>query len=541
MRAFRYSRWDGSQSEFSLDAKEALDALSELMMEGMSAEEALEWMRQYGFQLGGLDMAVMGLDELMQELRDQIEELYDKFNMDEAQQEHEQKLEDILDREERALRREHGIESARVNDFLERRHAEQQRLSDRIERFRDHEFEDEQAGSDFQELLDELDRMRELEDFLKQRGERFRGDEAADYEGAHEIRERIQQLEQMGRDLAEGNFQQISMEELREMLGENAAQSFILIRDLESTLRDAGYLGGEDPALTPRAIRRIGAQALTSVYTALRKGLAGGHETPGHGVATPRPDETHKWEFGDALDLDIPRTLLNAVQRGDGPSPHSGGLRVPLKVEDFEVREFDYSTQATTVLLLDMSWSMSWAGRFPAAKRVALAMDQLIRSRFPRDHFHVVGFSTRAREIPVRELPEVSWDIGDPFTNLQEGLMVAERLIRRHPSPTPQILVITDGQPTAYFEDKQLRVEWPMGFGGISPHAVAATLKTVRRVTKSGITINSFMLDDAPELVGFVERMTQINKGRAFYTSPTQLGSFLMVDYIARRKLKRGA
>jgi uncharacterized protein with von Willebrand factor type A (vWA) domain len=541
LRAFRYSRWDGSQSEFSLDAKEALDALSDLMMEGMSAEEALEWMRQYGFQLGGLDMAVMGLEELMQKLRDQIEELYDRYRMDEAQQEHQQKLEDILDREEQALRREHGIESARVNDFLERRHDEQQRLSDRIERFRDHAFEDEQAGSDFQELLDELDRMRELEDFLDQRAERFRGDEAADYDGAQEIRERIEQLEKMGRDLAEGNFQQISMEELREMLGENAAQSFVLIRDLESTLRDAGYLGGEDPALTPRAIRRIGAQALTSVYTALRKGLAGGHETPGHGVATPKPDETHKWEFGDPLDLDIPRTLLNAVQRRDASSPHAGGLRVPLQVEDFEVREFDYSTQATTVLLLDMSWSMSWAGRFPAAKRVALAMDQLIRSRFPRDHFHVVGFSTRAREIPVRELPEVSWDIGDPFTNLQEGLMVAERLIRRNPSPTPQILVITDGQPTAYFEDKQLRVEWPMGFGGISPHAVAETLKTVRRVTRSGITINSFMLDDAPELVGFVERMTQINKGRAFYTSPTQLGSFLMVDYISRRKLKRGA
>jgi uncharacterized protein with von Willebrand factor type A (vWA) domain len=187
-----------------------------------------------------------------------------------------------------------------------------------------------------------------------------------------------------------------------------------------------------------------------------------------------------------------------------------------------------------------MSWSMSWAGRFPAAKRVALAMDQLIRTRFPRDHFAVVGFSTRARELAIRELPEVSWDIGDPFTNLQEGLMQAERLIRKHPSPSPQVLVITDGQPTAYFDAGQLRVEWPMGFGGISPHAVAETLKQVRRITKLGVTINCFMLDDAPELVGFVERMIQINKGRAFYTSPTQLGSFLMVDYISRRRLRKG-
>ena len=99
MRVFRYSRWDGSQSEFSLDAKDALDALSDLMMEGLSAEEALEWMRQYGFQLGGLDMAVMGLDELMQELRDQVEELYEKYRMDQAQEDLRQRLEDILDRE----------------------------------------------------------------------------------------------------------------------------------------------------------------------------------------------------------------------------------------------------------------------------------------------------------------------------------------------------------------------------------------------------------------------------------------------------------
>ena len=247
MRAIRYSRWDGSQSEFSLDANEALDALSDLMMEGLSAEEALEWMRQYGFQLGGLDMAVMGLDELMQELRDQIEELYEKYRMDQAEDEIRQRLADILDREERALRQEHGIESARVNDFLARRHAEDARLSDQIERFRDHEFEDEQAGADFQELLEEQDRMRELEQFLAERAGRFRGDEAADYEGAQDIRQRIEELEQMGRDLAEGNFQQISMEQLREMLGENAARSFVLIRDQESTLRDAGYLGGKDP------------------------------------------------------------------------------------------------------------------------------------------------------------------------------------------------------------------------------------------------------------------------------------------------------
>ena len=180
------------------------------------------------------------------------------------------------------------------------------------------------------------------------------------------------------------------------------------------------------------------------------------------------------------------------------------------------MRECDYSTQTTTVLLLDMSWSMSWAGRFPAAKRVALAMDHLIRTRYPRDAL-LRGrlLDARARAADRASCPLASWDMGDPFTNLQEGLMLAERLIARHPSPSPQVLVITDGQPTAYFRGRELHVEWPMGFGGVSPHAVAETLKQVRRVTRRGVTINTFMLDDAPELVGFVERMTEINRGRA--------------------------
>jgi uncharacterized protein with von Willebrand factor type A (vWA) domain len=310
-----------------------------------------------------------------------------------------------------------------------------------------------------------------------------------------------------------------------------------MIRDLESTLEDAGFLRGGDPQLTPRAIRRIGAQALAEVYASLRKGRPGGHDTDARGAALPRPDETRPFEFGDPLDLDVVRTLIEAVKRNAREAPGEPiPFPVPMKVEDFALRERDYTTQTTTVLLLDMSWSMSWAGRFPAAKRVALALDHLVRTRFPRDHFFVVGFSTRARELHPTELPEVSWDMGDPFTNLQEGLMIAERLFSKHPSASPQVLVVTDGQPTAYYTGRELHVEWPSGFGGVSPHAVAETMKQVRRITRQGVTINTFMLDDAPELVGFVERMTEFNRGRAFFTSPWQLGSFLMVDYVSRRR-----
>ena len=385
---------------------------------------------------------------------------------------------------------------------------------------------------------------------MKQNGQRFRGRTPADYETAQRVREQLEQLEQMLQALANGQFEQIDPQQLGELLGENASRSLIMLRDLESSLRDRGYLRSRDgqDELTPQAVRRIGAQALASVYASLRKGKQGNHDMTASGASLPRPDETRPYRFGDALDVDVVRSVMNGMRRvarePEGraalkPAP-GGGLRgLRLVVDDLEVRERDFSTQSTTVLLLDLSWSMSFEGRFPAAKRVALAMHQLIRTQFPRDHFFVVGFSTRARELSVQELPEVAWDPGDPFTNLQEGLMVAERLIVKHPSPSSQILVITDGQPTAYFTGDELHVEWPSGYGGISPRAVAQTLKQVQRVTQRGITINTFMLHDSPELVGFVERMTEINHGRALFTDPQRLGSYVMVDHLAHRR-KRG-
>jgi uncharacterized protein with von Willebrand factor type A (vWA) domain len=537
VKVWRYSRWDGTQEEFTLDPRRALDALSDLLMEGLSVEEALESMRRSGFPLAGMNFRVMGAEELIDELREQARALMQRYRMDRATQDLARRLDDLLDREERAQRAAHGLESRALNDFLERRHREHGSLADAIEAFRDHDFRDEGAGEEFEELLGELDRLRELEDFLRQHGQKFRGRESADYETAQQVREQIEALERMAQALAEGRFEEITPEQLRELLSEQGAQSLILLRNLERDLRDAGLVrrGEQGLELTPRAIRRIGAQALAAVYSQLRKSRPGSHETVHHGVVTRRPDETRPWQYGDALDLHVVRTLLNVVKRrASAGEPTAPPLR--LERDDLEVFEADFSTQTTTVLLLDMSWSMSWAGRFPAAKRVALALDHLIRTRYPRDHFFVVGFSTRARELPIQELPLATWDMGDPFTNLQEGLLVAERLIGQHPSPSPQVLVVTDGQPTAYFQGKELRVEWPMGFGGVSPHAVAETLKTVRRITGRGITINTFMLDDAPELVGFVERMTEINRGRAFFTSPNQLGSFLTVDYLNHRR-----
>jgi uncharacterized protein with von Willebrand factor type A (vWA) domain len=540
VKIVRYSAWDGSQAEWKLDAEEALDALTDLMMQGLNAEEAMQYMRNYGFDLAGQDFRVMGAQELMQELRKQARQLASKYNLNEATKVPRERLEELLGWEEDTVKEEHGFESRKLNDFLDRRHTPSKSLSEAIDRFSDYEFENEDAAEAYQELKQEQDNLRELEKFLERYKSSFRGRTPADYETAQKIREQMQGIEQMMGALQNGKFEQVDPKALGEMLGENAARSMVMLRNLDSTLRDRGFLrnrAGHDE-LTPAAVRRIGAQALASIYTSLRKGRQGNHDTTATGVATPRPDETRPFRHGDSLDIDVVKSVLNGARREarERAGDASSRARFKLSVEDLEVRQMDFMTQSTTVLLLDLSWSMSFENRFPAAKRVALAMHQLIRTRFPRDHFSIVGFSTRARELRVQDLPEVTSDPSDPFTNLQEGLMLAERLIAKHPSPSSQILVITDGQPTAYFVDDELHVEWPSGYGGISPRAVAQTLKQVQRVTQRGITITTFMLHDSPQLVGFVERLTEINRGRAVFTNPSNLGSYVMVDHLANRR-----
>jgi len=283
--------------------------------------------------------------------------------------------------------------------------------------------------------------------------------------------------------------------------------------------------------LSPKGTRKIGQLALREIFQNLLRDRSGGHRSDHRGASEVRPERTKRYAYGDALNVDVARTLKNALARD---------ARTPLRLhpDDFEVTETVHTTTSSTVLLLDMSWSMSWEGRFAAAKKVALAMESLIRARYPRDYFAVVGFYTRATQLELRDLPEASWNMGDPFTNLQDGLRLAGELLRRHPSPNRHMIVITDGQPTAYFSRGRLYCEWPLSFGGISMRAERETLREVERVTRQGVIINTFMLDDSPSLRAFVDRMTRINKGRALFSRPDRLGEYLLVDYIARKRKK---
>ena len=543
MKRIVYSHWDGHQQRWSIEADEALDELSRFLMEGLDLQESLDWMRYQGFDLAGMDFRVMGVEELLRELRQQARDLMSDFNMNETFDERWSQFEDILQREQAAQERENGIESAAWNEFRQRRDSLPRRLSEALERFRDHEWADAQAEAEFLELLDDLEDARSLEDFFARNRDQLQGSEGLDWEQALDLMRQVEAISQMAQDLLDGNFENVPLDQLRDMLGEPGAQSIMILRDLEGALERAGYLrpGEGGPELTPRAIRRLGELALDDIYAALKRGGAGGHETRYRGLGVVTSERSRPYRFGEPSHLDAIGTLRNALARGlPKTDEHTGRLRLALEPGDLEVFDTDQLTETTTVLLLDMSWSMSWSGRWPAAKRVAVAMDHLVRTRYPRDHFFIVGFYTRARELAVSELPELSWNMTDPFTNLQDGLRIAQRLIDRHPSPSSQIIVITDGQPTAYFLGEELRVEWPNGYGGISPRANRETLREVRRVTRKGITINTFMLDNSPELVSFVEAMTRINKGRAFYTTPQQIGEYIMVDYLTRKKRRIG-
>ena len=187
-------------------------------------------------------------------------------------------------------------------------------------------------------------------------------------------------------------------------------------------------------------------------------------------------------------------------------------------------------TQTSTVLLVDMSRSMLLRGCFLAAKKVAVALDTLIRTQYPRDHLAVIGFAYYAREIRPGALAELTWHGYEYGTNLQHGLLLARRILERTPAVNKEIVVITDGEPTAHFEDGQVEFNYPP-----TRRTIQETLREVQRCTKEGITINTFMLERSRALAEFVAHMTRLNRGRAFYATPEHLGEYVLVDFVSRR------
>ncbi|MDE3002442.1 MAG: VWA domain-containing protein [Gemmatimonadota bacterium] len=283
--------------------------------------------------------------------------------------------------------------------------------------------------------------------------------------------------------------------------------------------------------LTQKGMDFLGYRALKGLLGALGKSNAGSHDTPHLATGIEAEAASRPYEFGDTMNLDIPATLKNAIERE--------GLKVPLDLEygDLMVHQSEFRSSCATVLLLDISHSMVLYGedRFAPAKRVALAMSHMIRTQFPGDTLRVVTFGDRAQEIPLSQLGKAQ--VGPFHTNTAEGLEIARRILNAQKKDMRQIIMITDGKPSAMtLPDGRVYTN----SGGLDPMILKRTFDEVAACRKGGIAINTFMLAQDPYLVQFVQKVSEIARGKAYFTSTMTLGQYIMMDFMKNKRRRAG-
>jgi uncharacterized protein with von Willebrand factor type A (vWA) domain len=390
-------------------------------------------------------------------------------------------------------------------------------------------LQDERLEAEMAQLGMNLGQLMPLDQFRK--NYQFRGDDDLTMKQAMELMDELQQLDQLERQLQRvrdpNDLEKIDPEQMERLLGEEARRDLERLRELTKKLEEAGYLErkGDRLELTARAIRKIGDKALRDIFTHLKRDRFGSHELERRGHGGDRTDQAKPYEFGDPFLLELRETLMNAVER------NGAGVPVRLHPDDFEVVRTETQTHAATVLMLDMSRSMIFNGCFLPAKKVALALNALIRGQFPRDSLYIVGFSLYAREFSAAQLPHLApgeWSVG---TNMHAGFLLARQLLARHKGSNRQVIMITDGEPTAHMEGTEPEFAYPP-----TRRTIQETLKEVQRCTRDGITINTFMLEQSHALTAFVEQMTRINRGRAFFATSDRLGEYVLVDFVRAKR-----
>ena len=661
---FTYSRWDGTQRGFEVDADSLLDEMTDELLYHGDVNSALRKMMQDGLRDANGER-IAGMRELMQKLREQRQEIQERGDLGGVYSEIADALNDIVDEERHAI--ENYTEQAANSGDERRAETAKQSAMDRnfrldmlpddlagkVSELQHYDFQSKDAQQRFEQLMEKLReqlmqqhldqvssamqnmsaedmaRMKDMmaalnemlerrkngedpqfEEFMKQFGDFFPENPQSLDELLEAMAQRMAQaqamlnsmtpeqraqLQQLSEQLLEDmdlrwqmdqlsqnlqsmfpqagwqksydfsgqepmGFQQAmqsmqdladldqlenlmknasnpavlaeaDMDRVRDLLGDDAAKSLEKLSQLSKMMQDAGLIDQKEGRLqlTPRAIRKLGANALSDLFGKLNKDMLGQHKLDATGVGHERANDTKPYEFGDPFRLDLHGTLRNALRRG-GP-----GLPVKLLPDDFEIERTEHSTKSSTVLMLDLSMSMPMSDNFLPAKKVAMALHHLISSQFPRDYLGVVGFGETARELAPEQLPEVSWDFAYG-TNMHHAFTLARRMLGRQ-TGTKQIIMITDGEPTAHV--------LPSGevFFNYPPirETVEATLREVVRCTKDEIRINTFMLDADNGLRRFVEQLTKVNKGRAFFTSPDTLGDYVLVDFLEhKREMSRG-
>src|SRR3954452_1538988 len=661
---FTYSRWDGTQKGFELDADAVFDGLTDDLLYHGDVNSALRRMMQEGFRDRNGER-LQGLRELMEKLRRERQDRLDRSDLGGVYSEIAEELDDIIDEERHAI--ENAKNSAEASGDERRAETGRQTAEDRnfrldmlpddlagkVRELQAYDFESAEARQRFEQLLDKLreqlmqqtvdqmsgamqnmtpEDMQRMKDMLaalnamlekQQRGddpgfeqfmenfgdffpenpqsleelmeliaERMAAMQAMMNSMTPEQRAQLQQLseqlledmdlrwqmDQLGQNLRSmfpqmgwnrsydfqgqdpmgfgeamqtmqelGELDQLEnllrnatnpaalaeadMDRVRDLLGDEAARSLERLAELAKMLEDAGLIQNKEGRLelTPKGMRKIGSNALRDLFTKLTKDKMGQHQMDPHGQGHERTYETKSYEYGDPFNLDLQRTIRNALRRSGGGTP------VKLSPDDFEIERTEHQTRSATVLLLDLSMSMPMRDNFLPAKKVAMALHSLITSQFPRDYMGLVGFGEVARVLTPEQLPEVSWDFAYG-TNMQHAFMLSRQLLARQ-SGTKQIIMITDGEPTAHITANGQ----PYFNSPPTQETVEATLREVVRCTKDNIRINTFMLDADRSLKSFIEKLTAINRGRAFFTTPETLGDYVLVDFIEnKRKLARG-
>ena len=636
---FTYSRWDGTQRGFELDADSLLDELADDLTYHGDINTAMRKMMQNGLKdANGNNMP--GLRELMKRLREQREKIQERGDLGGVYKEIADELNDIVDEERQvvgnnftldmlpddlagkirelqhydfkspsAKQRFDGLMDklreqlmqqqldqmssavqnmspeqmartkdmmAALNEMLERRrNGEDPQFEQFMEKFGDFFPENPQSLDELleqmaqrmamaqamlnsmtpeqraqlqqlsEQLLEDMDLRwqmdqlaQNLQGMFPQAGwgkqYDFSGQEPLGFQQAMQAMQELSDLDQLENLMKNASnpasLAEADMDKVRDLLGDDAAKSLDQLSKLSKMMQDAGLIDQREGRmqLTPRAIRKLGANALRELFGKLRKDMVGQHKIDVTGIGHERANDTKPYEFGDPFRLDLHGTLRNALRR------NGSGLPIDLSPEDFEIERTEHSTRSSTVLLLDLSLSMPMRDNFLPAKKVAMALHHLISSQFPRDYLGVVGFGEIARELKPESIPEVSWDFAYG-TNMHHAFTLARKMLARQ-TGTKQIIMITDGEPTAHIT--------PQGhiFFNYPPvhETVEATLREVTRCTKEQIRINTFMLDADNGLRRFIEQLTKINKGKAFFTTPDTLGDYVLVDFLDHKRTMAG-
>ena len=544
MTTYRYSEWDGTQPALRLDKDELMDELAKGLMHD-SDLSLLLWKMQREDRKNGQER-LTGLQKLLQRLLEENRKQLGKYNLDAMMAEMKNKVEDIIRQEQAGILKklDEARKKASQSDADPGSEADKNRLqkleqqaaadlkklknlpsdiSGKIKALQNYEFTDEDAQQQFQDLLGaSLEGLNS--DEIPEGATPYFGEESISFNEAMKLIETLQEMDKLSGQIenarAENSPGLVDRQAVRELMGEQGMET-LERPGVTKMLEEANFIRRKEGGfeLTPMGVRKIGQKALNDVFSQLR------YKTGDRGGVWKRSDETKRFEFGDNFDIDLRQTVMNALMREPQHSP------VKLKITDFEVYKYEQSARSATVLMLDLSLSMSVRDNFYAAKHVALALDGLICSQFPQDSLHIIGFSSYAREIKKEDLATLRLDQSDPYTNIQHGLELARKLLGKEKTQNKQIIIITDGEPTAHLEEGQLNYQFSPG-----AKTLQMTLREVENCTRQGITINTFMLGESNLNNAFTTRIARINKGRVFFANPDGLGQYVLVDYLSNRR-----